>query len=119
MEHNHFLLLNIAALVFLLIILLSFQLSGFNKAISIAIIGISIYNILRYTVWDRLPFFKGRPRVIEKPERIRKFEETVRRAYEESVTGQAEQSKRDDYYWNKSYVRQPEQFDELRRTPLS
>lgn len=119
MDHNHFLLLNIAALVFLLIILLSFELSLFNKAISIAIICISIYNILRYTIWDRISFFKGKPRLTEKPEKIKKFEETVRRAYEESVTGQAEQSKRDDYYWNKSYSRQPEQFDELRRTPLS
>lgn len=63
--------------------------------------------------------FKSKNRLTDKPEKIRRFEETVREAYEKSMTGQAEQSKRDDYYWNKSYVRQPEQFDELRKTPLS
>ena len=111
MDYKLFLLVNIVALVFLLIILLSFSLSRFNTVISAAIISLSVFNILRYTIWDRIPFFKGKPRFTENPERIRRFEDTVRRAYEESMTGQAEQSKRDDYYWNKSYVRQPEQFD--------
>lgn len=50
MDHKLFLLLNIAALVFLTIILLSFSLSLFNITISLAIIAISIFNILRYTV---------------------------------------------------------------------